>query len=137
VEVGVDVLGAIEDIGGADDVVEKGIGRGNARTDWKMIDELRGEERFRGELFDFLAVFRVIGNGARFGLNKAGRGEQTQGEQNTGENSSHRAPQGTATAGIIQLVRQETSTAWDTQRKTKSGVREVRVIDAETSLAYD
>ena len=81
-EIGVDVLGVIENIGRADDVMESGVGRGNARAEREMVNEFGAEERFSGELLDFLGVLRVVGESARAGLGKADGRAETQGERN-------------------------------------------------------
>ena len=59
-----------------------------------MIDEFGAEEGFRGELFDFLGVFRVVAEGARAGLGEARRHKKTQREETAEQAANHGAPQG-------------------------------------------
>jgi len=77
-KIGVDVLRVIEHIRRADDVMEKRVGRRNAGAERKMVDKFCAEKGFRRELLDLFGVLGVIGDGARFGLAKAGRSEQTE-----------------------------------------------------------
>jgi hypothetical protein len=98
-EIGVDVLGVIEDIGRADDVMKCGVWRGNARAERKMVDKFGAEKGFRGEFFDFLGVLRVVAERTGAGLGEAGDGEQTQEEENAGQPAHHGTPQGNTFAG--------------------------------------
>src|SRR5215472_3609162 len=67
---------------------------GNARTERKMIDQFSAEERFGRKFLNLLVVFRMVRDRARFRLSKARCSGQEQRQQNTGEHSVHKAPQG-------------------------------------------
>jgi len=93
-EIGVDVLRVVENIRCTDNMMEKRIGSGNARAERKMIDKFGAEERFGGELFNFLGVLGVVGKRARTGLGRAGGGEETERYTNSEQAANHIAPQG-------------------------------------------
>ncbi len=93
-EIGVDVLGVIENIGSAHDVMKEGIGSGNARAERKMVDEFGAEKRFGGEFFDLFGVLGVVGKRARTGLGRASGCEETERYTNSEQAANHIAPQG-------------------------------------------
>jgi hypothetical protein len=69
--------------------MKRGIRRGNARAERKMVDELGAEEGFRSELLDFLGILRVVAEGARARLGEAGCREKTQREEDTEQAAEH------------------------------------------------
>jgi hypothetical protein len=64
-----------------------------------MVDEFGAEERFGGELLDFLCVLRVIAESARAGLGETGGREERQREDNAERAAHHGTPQGNKAAG--------------------------------------
>src|SRR6267143_271909 len=98
-EIGVDVLGVIENIGRTGDVMECGVRCGNARAERKMVHEFGDEEGFGGELFDLLGVLGVVAQGTWAGLGEAGCRKETQREENAEQAAVHGTPQGDAIAG--------------------------------------
>jgi hypothetical protein len=98
-EIIVDVLGVIENIRRTHNVMERRIGRRNARAQRKMVDEFGAEKGFRGELFDFFGVFRMVLERARTGLCQARSHTETQREKNTKQAARHETPQGDTIAG--------------------------------------
>jgi hypothetical protein len=75
--------------------MKRGIRRGNAGAERKMVDKFGAEERFRGELLDFLGVLRVVAEGAGARLGETGCRE-TQRQEDTEQATDHLTPQGDA-----------------------------------------
>ena len=98
-EIGVDVLGVIENVGLSHDVMKRDIWRGNTRTNGKMVDEFGAEVGCRSEFFDFLGVLGVVAEDTGAGLGQAGCSEKTEKEYHAEKSADHRTPQGKSIAG--------------------------------------
>jgi len=79
--------------------MKRGVGRGNARAERKMVHEFGAEEGFGGEFFDLLRVLGVVAEGTWAGLGGAAGRKQIQGERNAEQAADHGTPQGDAIAG--------------------------------------